>query len=203
MAHIVVIGGSNRQQSQSHRIAEIATGMLQTLGATTDLLSLQDVEIPLWHPDKRAAETPEDDPWRALWPGISARLKAADGVVVVTPEWHGMVPPPLKNLLFCCEDRELAFKPGYIIAVSAGSGGAYPIAELRMSGYKNNYLHWLPDQLIVRNAPKFRPGDPEDEAPPFLKGRMEHGLKILVAYADAAKPIRETVVDLDILKTGM
>lgn len=203
MAHIAVIGGSNRKASQSHRIAEIAVGMLQAAGATADLISLRDVDIPLWDEAKGAADKPADSPWLTAWAPISARLKAADGVVVVAPEWHGMVPPALKNILFCCDDREVAFKPGYIIGVSGGSGGAYPIAELRMSGFKNNYIHWLPDHLIVRNASKFRPGEPEDEAPPFLKGRMEHGLDILIAFAEAAKPIRETVVDLDRLSNGM
>ena len=203
MTHIVVIGGSNRSEAQSHRISEIAGRMLEAAGASVDVLSLRDLEIPMWHESKWAKDKPADSPWVTVWAPVSERLKAADGFVVVTPEWHGMVPPMLKNLLCCCDGQELAFKPGYIIAVSAGAGGAYPIAELRMSGAKNNYLHWLPDHLIIRSAADFKPGEPDDKAPPFLKGRMEHGLKILMAYAEAAKPIRETVVDLDILRNGM
>jgi hypothetical protein len=38
-----------------------------------------------------------------------------------------------------------------IIAVSGGAGGgAYPVAELRMSSYKNSRICYLPEHLIVR-----------------------------------------------------
>ncbi len=203
MTRIAIIAGSNRKEAQSHRIGGIARRMLEEADAEADLISLRDVELPLWDESKGSDDLPEDSPWRTLWPGISARLKAADGMVVISPEWHGMASPHLKNFLACCTDRELAFKPGYLIGVSSGSGGAYPIAELRMSGYKNSYAHWLPDHLIVRQAKDFRPGEPENKAPEWLEGRMRHALDILIAYAEAAKAVREKVVDFTILKTGM
>lgn len=203
MTRIAVIAGSNRQEAESHRIGEIAQRMLEEAGAEADLLSLRDIPLPLWDESKWASDKPDDSPWKTIWPDVSARLKAADGMVVISPEWHGMASPHLKNLLACCDQRELAFKPGYLVSVSASSGGAYPIAELRMSGYKNSYAHWLPDHLILRNVKKFRPGEPEHDAPDWLEARMRHGLRVLVAYAEAAKPVRETVVDLDLLKTGM
>ena len=37
-------------------------------------------------------------------------------------------------------------------AVSASDGGAYVIAELRMSSYKNNRLCWIPEHLIARQV---------------------------------------------------
>lgn len=157
----------------------------------------------MWHESKWAKEKPADSPWLTVWKPVSERLAAAEGVVVVTPEWHGMVPPMLKNLLCCCDAGELAFKPAYIVAVSAGAGGTYPIAELRMSGGKNNYLHWLPDHLIIRQVSGFRPGEEGHAAPDWLEARMEHGLKVLDAYAEAAKAIRANVVDLGVLKNGM
>ena len=203
MAHIAVICGSTRAESNSHRISEIAVDRLAAIGATTDLVSLRDVKLPLWDESKGDETAAASSPWRTIWPDVSRRLAAADGVVVVCPEWHGMAPPALKNLLFCCNDGELAFKPAYLIAVSGGSGGAYPVAELRISSYKNNYLHWLPDQLIVRAAGGFRPGEDGHSAPEFLEPRMIHGLTVLNAYAEAARPVRQNVVDLTILKNGM
>ncbi|MCI4666015.1 MAG: NAD(P)H-dependent oxidoreductase [Neomegalonema sp.] len=203
MTKIAVIAGSNRKEAESHRVGEIASQMLEEIGATADLISLRDIELPLWDESKGSKDLPEDSPWRTIWPGVSERLKAADGMVVISPEWHGMASPHLKNLLSCCTDRELAFKPGYLISVSSSIGGAYPIAELRMSGYKNNYAHWLPDHLIIRNVASFRPGAADDAAPDWLAPRMRHGLKVLCAYAEAAKPIRAEVVDLDLLRNGM
>lgn len=203
MTRIAVIAGSNRQEAQSHRVGEIAVKMVQEAGAEADLISLRDVELPLWDESKRAKEPPAGSPWATVWPDVSARLHAADGLVVISPEWHGMASPHLKNFLACCENKELAFKPGYLISVSGGVGGAYPIAELRMSGYKNSYAHWLPDHLIIRHVKGFRPDEAENEAPDWLIARMRHGLRVLIAYAEAVKPVRETVVDHSILTTGM
>lgn len=204
MPHIVVVSGSNRAEAQSHRIGEIITSRLPQAGAewgtTAEHLSLRDNPVPMWEEAKRDADNAL---WAERWKPVSEKLKAADGVVVITPEWHGMASPMIKNFLCCCDAGELAFKPGYMVAVSAGAGGAYPIAELRMSGAKNNYLHWLPDHLIVRKANDFEPGANNEAAPDWLVARMDHGLKILSAYAEAAKPLRTGVVDLGILRNGM
>lgn len=206
MTHIVVIAGSNRAEAQSHRIGEIAAerleGRLAGQGGV-DLFSLRDVKIPLWDESKWAKDKPAGNFWGSEWPSLSKRLAAADGFVVVTPEWHGMASPHLKNLITCCDNRELAFKPAYLIAVSAGTGGAYPIAELRANAGKNSYIHWQPDHLIVRSAANFRPGSPEDKSPPWLLPRLDLGLDILIASARALKPVREDVVKFDVISTGM
>lgn len=202
MTRITIVTGSNRARSQSERIGRIAEGMLAEIGAETDLLSLHAVEIPMWSEEKWAEDASPESFWRAEWPAISARLAAADGFVVVSPEWHGMASPMLKNLLCCCDKGELAFKPAHPIAVSAGAGGAYPISELRQSGYKNSYLHWTPDHTIVRDAAAFQPGAPEHEFE-WLATRMRASLRILVALAAAAAPVRAEVVDLATLRNGM
>lgn len=203
MVKIVLVAGSVRQRSQTHRVAEIAEAQLQTLGAQTDLISLRDVDVPLWSEEKGADDKPADSFWATEWPSLSERVAAADGFVFLTPEWHGMATPHLKNFIFCCEAKELAFKPAYLITVSGSVGGTHPVAELRMSSYKNTYLHWLPDHLIIRNVGGFSPGEEGDSAPPWLLPRMVHGLRVLTAYAEAVRPVRETVVDLELLKTGM
>ena len=206
MTHIVVIAGSNREEAQSHRIgAIVAERLAGQMGAagSVDFFSLRDIDIPLWDESKWAADKPASSFWAATWPALSARLASADAFVVVTPEWHGMASPHLKNLLTCCDAKELAFKPAYLVAVSSGSGGAYPIAELRLNAGKNTYIHWQPDHLIVRDAAGFQPGAAEDASPDWLLQRLDHGLEILTATARALKPVREEVVDLSILTTGM
>lgn len=204
MTSIVVIAGSNRAEAQSHRIGALMRAKLDaTPGVDADLVSLRDLDLPLWDESKRAKDKADDSPWTTVWAEVSGRLKAAQGFVVVTPEWHGMASPHLKNFLLCCEARELAFKPAYLVAVSGGAGGAYPIAELRMSGYKNSFIQWLPDHLIIRDVGGFRPGEEEHTAPEWLERRMDHGLRLLGAYAEALTPIRENSVDFELLRTGM
>lgn len=205
MTRICVIGGSPRAEAESHRIAEIAARKLGVrLGdGQVDLLSLRDVEVPMWSEEKWVADKSPGGFWADAWPAVSARLTAADGFVIVTPEWHGMASPHLKNLLCCCDARELAFKPGYLISVSAGAGGAYPVSELRMSGYKNTFLHWLPEHLIIRDVKGFRPGEADHRAPEWLEPRMDLGLEILIDMAAAITPIREKLAGNPLLKQGM
>lgn len=204
MTHIAVIGGSNRAEAQSHRVAEIVVEKLDATGATTDLVSMRDIALPIWDEGMWEKDKPADSPWVTIWGPVSERLKRADAAVIVAPEWNGMVSPPLKNLLHCCcNDGELAFKPTYLIAVSAGAGGAYPVAELRATGGKNSFIHWLPDHLIIRQVAGFLPGSPDNKSPEWLEKRMDHGLKMLLAYAEAVKPIRETVIDYSLVKSGM
>jgi len=67
--------------------------------------------------------------WR-LWGPIAKQLKSSDALVVVAPEWSGMVPPGLKNFFLLCGADVLAHKPGLIVTVSAGLGGSYPVNSL-------------------------------------------------------------------------
>lgn len=206
MTHIVVISGSNRAQAQSHRVAQIVMDRLSAQGGagdTQDLFSLSEIDIPLWDESKWSPDKPADSFWATTWPGLSQRLAAADGFVVIAPEWHGMAPPHLKNLIICADGKEMAFKPAYPVAVSASVGGAYPIPELRMNSGKNTMILWQPDHLIIRQVNDFKPGAPDNASPDWLLDRLDHGLEILRATAQAMKPVRENVVKLDLLKTGM
>ena len=130
-----------------------------------------------------------------LWGPISKHLAQAQAFVVVSPEWSGMVPAGLKNLFLLCDNDELAHKPALIVAVSASSGGAYPINELRTSSYKNTRICYIPEHIIVRNVESLLQGDtaasPHDES---LRKRIDYSLKLLLQYSKALAGIRESGV---------
>lgn len=117
-------------------------------------------------------------------------LARADGFVIVVPEWGGMAPPGLKNLFLHCDGRtELAHKPALIIAISSGMGGAYPVAELRMSSYKNTRICYLPEHVIVRNVEAaFNPSHSYPE--PEVQLRLRRALCLLVGYSENLKAVR-------------
>ena len=73
------------------------------------------------------------------------------------PEYGGMATPNSKTFLVF-NNGELFHKPGLIISVSSGTGGAYPISELRSSSYKNSHIMWIPEHIIIRNVGQFNPG---------------------------------------------
>ena len=199
----MIVAGSHRRDSQSGRIARYIAGLVGNSldNVETDILDLGQTELPLWREDFWANPRQGWETWDAIVP----RLRSATGLVIITPEWSGMVPAGLKNFFLLCSPRELADKPGLIVAVSSGMGGAYPVAELRMSSYKNTFLCYLPNQIILRNVTALF----QDEAAPSpldeeLRARLLHDLKLLRGYATALAAVREQKLrDLDSYPHGV
>lgn len=199
---IGIIAGSHRHEAESLRVAQYIAQALQRAGvADPDVISLTQNPLPLW--DERVWS---DDPsWRALWMPIADRLRAADGFVVVVPEWSGMAPAGLKNFFLLCDRYVLAHKPALIVAVSAGMGGAYPVAELRISSYKNTRVCYLPDQVIIRHVGQVLHGEtPADETDAALRQRLDYQLRVLLEYTRALRAVRRSgVIDLETYPHGM
>ncbi len=187
MANFFIVSGSHRENSQSGRMARYVQEKLEEQGATSDLLDLGKTPLPLWREDFWDDPRPE---W-AVWEPVAKRLQKADGLVVVSPEWHGMVPSGLKNFFLLATSREVADKPALIVAVSNGTGGAYPVAELRMSSYKNNRLCYMPDQVIIRDVENvFLDPDNMTSADEYFDARLAHDLRLLQEYAKALGTVR-------------
>ena len=190
---IAIISGSHRNPSQSEKVARhIEKALQQEEGVDTWLYTLADNPLPLWDQSLW-----EDNPeWNERLAPIREQLVSSDGFVIVSPEWHGQVPAGLKNFFLLFNRFELGHKPAMIVAVSSADGGAYPVAELRMSSYKNNRICYIPEQLIVRNVEKVLNDKAEDnsqEADSYFRERISWSLGILKAYAEAMKPMHESV----------
>ena len=127
--------------------------------------------------------------------------------VVVSPEWHGQVPAGLKNFFLMWGKGELAHKPALIVTVSSADGGAYPVAELRMSSYKNNRICYIPEQIIVRNVESVLNDDPgrnNQDADSYFRERIAYALGVLQEYARALGQVRASgATDLSQFKNGM
>jgi len=202
---ISIISGSHRENSQSEKVAGFIQGLLKSKALCSEqwLFSLRGNPLPLW--DEGIWDG--DPQWVDRLAPISKELADSDGFVVVTPEWHGQVPSGLKNFFLMWSKGELAHKPALIVSVSSADGGAYPVAELRMSSYKNNRICYIPEQVIVRNVEKVLNENGQDNDPDadrYFRERIEWALKILVGYAGAMKPLRESgVTDSAAFKNGM
>src|SRR5690606_9950684 len=119
------------------------------------------------------------EPWLTSWTPVSRELADCDGFVMVTPEWNGMVPAGLKNFFLLIRD-EFTHKAGMIVSVTSGISGSYPVAELRMSSYKNTRLCYIPDHVIVRNCRTMLHGDiPADDHDKNLRIRINYSSKVL------------------------
>jgi NAD(P)H-dependent FMN reductase len=189
---ITIISGSHRNPSQSEKVARhIETTLRQEQGVDTWLYTLADNPLPLW--DQTIWE---DNPeWKDRLAPIKQQLASSDGFVIVSPEWHGQVPSGLKNFFLLFGRFELGHKPAMIVTVSSADGGAYPVAELRMSSYKNNRICYIPEHVIVRNVENVLNDKAEDnnqQADGYFRERISWSLGILKAYAAAMKPMRDS-----------
>jgi NAD(P)H-dependent FMN reductase len=190
---ISIISGSHRNPSQSEKVARHIENAIKRGLPETDtwLFTLADNPLPLW--DQSVWE--DDDAWNERLAPLKEQLASSDGYVIVSPEWHGQAPAGLKNFFLLFNRFELGHKPALIVTVSSGIGGAYPVAELRMSSYKNNRICYIPEQIIVRNVEKVLNENAEDNEPvedDYFRERIDWALKILRGYAVALKGMRET-----------
>jgi len=188
---IGIISGSHRNPSQSEKVARYMQQQLTDSDVDSWLFTLADNPLPLW--DQSIWDN--DAEWNKLLDPLKKELSECDGFIVIAPEWHGQVPAGLKNFFLMFSRFELGHKPAMIVAVSSGDGGAYPIAELRMSSYKNNRICYIPEQLILRNVEKILNDNSADNdalADEYFRERIDWALGVLQGYSKALKTMRET-----------
>ncbi len=179
--NIIVISGSPRANASSLNVANYVNGQLnQQINTESKVLDLNQCQLELWSESAQMDETSK------------ALINWAQGYVFVVPEWHGMVPPAFKNLFYYFNGL-FSHKPAYIIGVSSGTGGRYPITELRSSTYKNSFINYIPistviDQVddVVSNKGELGSGSE------YIAQRIDEGLQFLLAYTDALGKVRKT-----------
>ena len=188
---ISIISASHRINSQSKKISSFIKDNLFKMdsGIDTNILDLADAALPMWSPEKKEGK----GIWGKTWNSISDNFRKSDGFILVVPEYGGMATPAAKNIFLLSGNGEFAHKPGLIISISSGNGGAYPISELRSSSYKNTHLMWIPENIIIRNVEEFNRGAHGPNIPEWLNDRIDYVLKLFLTYALNMKPIREIV----------
>jgi len=202
---ISIISGSHRIDSQSEKVSRYIQRTLQQqkICDETWLYLLAGNPLPLW--DETIWESHPD--WMARLSPISEQLASSDGFVIVCPEWHGQVPAGLKNFFLMWGKAELAHKPALIVSVSSADGGAYPVAELRMSSYKNNRLCYIPEHVIVRHVETVLNDDAEKnnaDTDKYFRERIFYALGVLKQYALALDDVRASgAASLQVFRNGM
>ncbi len=115
---IVGVSGSRRQESHTRTAITTALDASAAAGATTELLDVRSLEIPPFDP---AYEEPGDVA------AVTEQLRAADGIILGTPVYHGSYSGVLKNTIDYCGFDEFADKTVGLLAVA---GGRFPVTAL-------------------------------------------------------------------------
>ena len=164
---------------------------------------MHDENLPMWTEDMWNAKSEQSQNWQKY----AQQLQDVDALVVVAAEWAGSIPASLRNFILHLSAKEVAHKPVLIVSVSAGTGGTYPITELRALSAKNNHMLYIPDHVIVRKVNDVLNNfeiDEENKDDAWIKGKLDRAIGILALYTKHMKALRaEADFDLDKYPYGM
>ncbi len=90
---ITLVSASQRPLSKSLDVAHYLQQLAQAHFSGSTILDLQKINLPLWN---EGGVWNNSEEWQQ-WNPIAEELKASDAFVFITPEWHGMATPALKN----------------------------------------------------------------------------------------------------------
>lgn len=132
MPHIVIVSSSVRKGRNSHRTALYFKNFMESENlASVEILDLQEYNFPIFEERLRFFEDPTTEML-----DFAAKIKAAEGVLIVTPEYNGGYPSSLKNVVDLLYD-EWRKKPVAICTNSAGPfGGAQVLTSIQFSLWK-------------------------------------------------------------------
>ena len=186
-----IISTSHRKNSESKRVADTLKKYIYDIDKMIEcfILDMFESEIPLWTTEKKQ----NAKFWDNRYNKISKELDTSDGFLMVVPEYGGMSAPNSKNFFLLFNNGELFHKPGLLVSISSGNGGAYPISELRSSSYKNSHIMWIPENIIIRNVNQFSPGKHGELIPSWMDNRIEYSLNLLIKYSEYLKPIQKCI----------
>lgn len=140
---IAIISGTNRPGSNTRKVAGIVDSIYQRHSITTSLLDLAQLPAAIFDPAAYAAKP-------AAFAPFSDNVLAADGLVIVTPEYNGGFPGVLKYFIDMLKFPEsFEGKPVCFIGLAAGMWGALrPVEQLQqIFGYRNAHLY--PERVFL------------------------------------------------------
>ncbi|MFG2570943.1 NADPH-dependent FMN reductase [Streptomyces sp. NPDC048567] len=112
---VLVLGASVRRHSANARLATLTSQLVSDAGATVDLATLRDFDMPLYDGD---VEEADGLPHGAL--ALHDRLDRSDAFIIASPEYNASVPGVLKNAIdWVSRFRPQPFKTKHALLVSA------------------------------------------------------------------------------------
>ena len=169
--HVVALVGSLRDDSYTRLASRIALDAAAEHGATTDLVDLRELDLPVFDADDREVGDAAE---------LKRRVADADSVLLATPVYHGSYSSVLKNALDYCGFDEFEHTTVGLLAVAGGGFPSTALDHLRIVGRSVNA--WvLPHQAAIPNVYRqFEDGELLDED---LRDRVEKLGTRLVEYA--------------------
>ena len=154
---IVGLGGSLARNSRSLAALRVALEGAAEAGATTTLLDLRELDLPLYNPDD------EGDPP----PGASTLVDAcyaADGMIWSSPMYQGTISGAFKNALdwlHALGSREPPFLHDEVIGLISAAGGTQGLQAINTMEFAVRALRGWAVPYVIPVASAFRVFDSE------------------------------------------
>lgn len=185
MPNILIISASVREGRKSHRVAMFFKKYIeQNKLGTADIADLNEYKFPLFDERLRFQKNPT-----AQVLEFAGRVKNADGVIIVTPEYNGGYPASLKNIVDLLYD-EWHHKPIAIATASDGAfGGSQVITSIQYSLWKIRALT-VTAQFPVPNVDKSFSEDGTPVNAEFENKRAGRYINELLLFIKAAEAMK-------------
>ncbi len=144
MVKIVGIAGSLRPDSYSQAALQIAAQKVAALGATVEILDLRQMQLPF-------CDGGDDYPNYPDVKRLQDTVASADGLILVSPEYHGSISGVLKNTLDLMSFDQLSGKVAGFMSILGGQSNSNALNDLRV------ILRWvhawsIPEQIAIGQA---------------------------------------------------
>jgi chromate reductase len=180
---VLVLGASSRAESLNRKLAALAARVAQGHGATVDLATMRDFDVPLYDGDLEATH------------GVPAgaqefrrRLLESDAFIVASPEYNGSMCGVLKNLIdWTSRLRPQPFDSRHGLLLSASpslAGGNRGLWSLRVP-FEHLGSRIFPDMFSLSAAHKAWAGD--ELADELLRARFDKTIQAFLSLAEAAR----------------
>jgi NAD(P)H-dependent FMN reductase len=180
---VFVFAASLREESLNRRLAALAARVAARTGATVDVASMSEFDLPLYDGD---VESTSGFPAGAE--AFRKRLLASDAFIISSPEYNASMPGTVKNLIdWASRFRPQPFDGRHALLLSASpslGGGNRGLWALRVP-LEHLGARVYPDMFSLAAAHKAFAGDElADEA---LRARFEKTIQAFLSLAEAAK----------------
>ena len=146
----LVMSASTRTGSINGALARRIVSVITDRGHLAELVDLTEYELPMYHGDLEAAD--------GVPPAAHAlvdRVREADRLVIVTPEYNGAFPPLLKNTIdwMTRVDRaSMAHLTVHLAAATPGGSGGARVLPITRTWLENMRVTVAPDVLGVAQS---------------------------------------------------
>lgn len=129
MAEFLILTATN---GNNLKLAELLAPIAREVGADAKILSLADLDLPLYTPEN---EKSHGCPQVAV--DLVEKLTSADAIVLLAPEYNGSIPPVVTNAIAWMsragEDWRAAFNGKFAVVGTHSGGGGHKVVEAMRS----------------------------------------------------------------------